>query len=113
MPKCRYARRSDHSQCQIKFTGHCIRMPTEEPANHFVIYESNIRSPLRPGAQKKAISKSNFITHATFSSESAQNQRNKKDRGEKVNVEPKFCLSPNDGDDYDWLKLIDFVRFKL
>ena len=37
---------------QLKFTGHCIRMPTDEPANRFVIYESRIKSSLRPGAPR-------------------------------------------------------------
>ena len=36
---------------QLKFTGHCILMPTNEPTSHFVIYESKIRSSLRPGRQ--------------------------------------------------------------
>ena len=27
-----------------KFTGHCIGMPTHEPANQFVIYKSKIKS---------------------------------------------------------------------
>ena len=37
---------------QLKFTGHCIRMPKDEPANRFVIYESRIKSSLRPGAPR-------------------------------------------------------------
>ena len=37
---------------QLKFTGHCIRMPTDEPANRFVIYESKIRASLRSGAPR-------------------------------------------------------------
>ena len=35
---------------QLKFTGHCIRMPTDEPINRFVLYESKVRPSLRPGA---------------------------------------------------------------
>ena len=35
---------------QLKLTGHCIRMPTDEFANRFVIYESKIRSSLQPDA---------------------------------------------------------------
>ena len=35
---------------QLKFTGNCIRMPTVEPANQFVIYESRFRSSLQPEA---------------------------------------------------------------
>ena len=38
---------------QLKFTGSCIRMPTDEPAYCFFIYESRIRSSLRPGVSKK------------------------------------------------------------
>ena len=37
---------------QLKFTGHCIRMPTDEPTNRFVIYESRIKSSLRSGAPR-------------------------------------------------------------
>ena len=37
---------------QLKFTGHCICMPKDELANRFVIYESRIKSSLRPGASK-------------------------------------------------------------
>ena len=37
---------------QLKFTGHCIRMPKDEPANRFFIYESRIKSSLRPGAPR-------------------------------------------------------------
>ena len=35
-------------QRQLKFTGHCSRIPTDGPDNRFVIYESKIRSSLRP-----------------------------------------------------------------
>ena len=38
---------------QLKFTGHCIRMPTDEPINRFVLYESKVRPSLRPGAQTR------------------------------------------------------------
>ena len=41
---------------KLKFTGHFIRMPTNEPANCFVIYESKIRSSLRPEYQGRHIS---------------------------------------------------------
>ena len=37
---------------QIKFTGHCIRIPTNEPANRFDIYESRIKSSLRSEAPR-------------------------------------------------------------
>ena len=37
---------------QLKFIGHCIRMPKDELANRFVIYESRIRSSFRPGAPR-------------------------------------------------------------
>ena len=33
-----------------KFRGHCIHMPTDEPANRFVIYEYKIKSSLWQGA---------------------------------------------------------------
>ena len=35
---------------QLKFTGHLIRMTTDEPANRFFIYESKIRSSILPGS---------------------------------------------------------------
>ena len=38
---------------QLKFTGHCIRMPTYEPANRFLSYESKTKSSLRPDVPKK------------------------------------------------------------
>ena len=34
---------------QLKFTDHFIRMPTDEPINLFVLYESKIKPSLRPG----------------------------------------------------------------
>ena len=37
---------------QLEFTDHCIRMATDEPVNRFVIYESRIKSSLRPGAPR-------------------------------------------------------------
>ena len=37
---------------QLKFTGHCISMPQDEPANRFFIYLSRIKSSLRSGAPK-------------------------------------------------------------
>jgi hypothetical protein len=37
---------------QLKFTGHCIRMPTDQLTNQFVIYESKIWSSLRQGAPR-------------------------------------------------------------
>ena len=36
---------------QLKFTGHCFHMSTDEPANQFVIYESRSRPSLQPGAR--------------------------------------------------------------
>ena len=38
------------ASANFKFTGYCIRMPSGEPDNCFVIYESKIRSSLRLGA---------------------------------------------------------------
>ena len=37
---------------QLKFTGHSNRMLKDEPANRFFIYESRIKSSLRPGAPR-------------------------------------------------------------
>ena len=37
---------------QFKITGHCIQMPTDEIAIHFVIYESKIRSSFWQGAPR-------------------------------------------------------------
>ncbi|CAF0980287.1 unnamed protein product [Brachionus calyciflorus] len=28
---------------QLKFIGHCLRMPTDEPANIYVLYQSKVR----------------------------------------------------------------------
>ena len=36
----------------LKFTRHCNRMSTDEPSNRFFIYESRIKSSLRPGAPR-------------------------------------------------------------
>ena len=38
---------------KLKFTVHCIRMPTDEPINRLVLYESKERPSLRPGARTK------------------------------------------------------------
>ena len=38
---------------QLNFTGHCIRMPTDEPINRFFLYESKVRPSIRPGAQSR------------------------------------------------------------
>ena len=40
------------SSFSLKFIGRCIRMPTDQPDNRFVIYESNIGPSLRPGTPK-------------------------------------------------------------
>ena len=39
---------------QLKFTGHCISMPTDEPINRFSLYESKDGTYLRPGAPTRA-----------------------------------------------------------
>ena len=39
-------------ELQLKLTGHCTRMPKDELANRFFIYESKIRFSLRTGARK-------------------------------------------------------------
>ena len=49
---------------QLKFTGHCIRMLTDESANCVFIYESKIKSSLWPA--KEDMSKSNIVQHSTF-----------------------------------------------
>ena len=51
---------------QLKFTGHCIRMPTDEPANRFVIYESRIKSSLRPGAPRTTYLNSKLSDYRIF-----------------------------------------------
>lgn len=38
---------------QLNFTGHCIRMDDDEPANRFILYESKIRPSNRPGAPRR------------------------------------------------------------
>ena len=38
---------------QLKFTDHCIRMPTHEPINLFVLDESKVRPSFRPVAQTR------------------------------------------------------------
>ena len=38
---------------QIQFTGHCLRMATDEPVHRFLFYESNIKDRLRQGKPRK------------------------------------------------------------
>jgi exonuclease III len=38
---------------QLKFTGHCLRMAADEPAHRFIVYESKIKTSLRPGAPRR------------------------------------------------------------
>ncbi len=38
---------------QLQFTGHCLRMPIDEPANIYVLYTSNIAPTHRRGAPRK------------------------------------------------------------
>ena len=45
---------------QLKFTGHCICMPTDELVNRFVIYESRIKSSLRLGTPRTTYLKNKF-----------------------------------------------------
>ena len=47
---------------QLTFTGHCIRMPTDEPINCFVLYESKVRPSIGPGAQTRAY-RQRFSSH--------------------------------------------------
>ena len=37
---------------QLQFTGHCLRMPNDEPANSYALYTSNIKSNLRGRGRK-------------------------------------------------------------
>jgi len=41
---------------QLKFTGHCIRMNNDEPANIYVLYMSKIKSSGRKGRPKRTYS---------------------------------------------------------
>ena len=36
-------------ECQLQFTGHCLHIPKDEPANIYVIYQSKIRRSNRQG----------------------------------------------------------------
>ena len=47
---------------QLEFTDHCFRMPTDEPINRFVIYESKVRSSPRP----KGHIEKHFSSHHLF-----------------------------------------------
>ena len=40
---------------QLKLTGHCICMPTDEPIDGLVLYESKVRPSLLPGVPTKDI----------------------------------------------------------
>ena len=40
---------------QLKFTGHCNRIPEDKPAKRFSIHESSIKSSLRPEHQGRHI----------------------------------------------------------
>ena len=73
---------------QLKFTGHCIRMPTDEPANRYVIYESSIRAISSTRSTKNDLNQSNFVENSTNWRESTWGQRDKKDGGIKIWVEP-------------------------
>ena len=66
---------------QLEFTCHCIRMPSDEPANRFIIYESKIRQSLRPDAPK---TKYLNLTRKSPNLLNARNQWHKKDGGEKI-----------------------------
>ena len=69
---------------QLKFTGHCIRMPTYEPANQFVIYESRIKFFLRPGALRTAY-RNQISSHILQTGEkSLESRKDKKDGGEQI-----------------------------
>ena len=72
---------------QLKFTGDCILMLIDEPNNRFVLYESKVRSPLRPGAPTSTYRQQIHRLIFYPSSESARTHRNKKDGGEQIYVE--------------------------
>ena len=65
-------------------TGFACHMPTDEPDNQFVIYESRIRSSLRPGAPNTTYS-NQISSHILRSDEKARKlKRDKKDGGEQI-----------------------------
>ena len=41
--------RTTINQRQMSFTGHCLRMETDEPDNMYVLYESKVNPTNRPG----------------------------------------------------------------
>ena len=45
--------RENIREWQLKFKGNCTRMPTDEPVNRFVIYESKVRLSLQPEAPSR------------------------------------------------------------
>ena len=49
---CQIPLRETIRERQLKFTVHCIRIPTDETPNRFFIYESRIKSSLRPVAPR-------------------------------------------------------------
>ena len=70
-------------ECQLKFTGHCIRMPTDEPANRLVIYESKIRSYLLPGAPRKTYI-NQISSRSLPGKKSVEDNELSKDGGEQI-----------------------------
>ena len=74
---------------QLKFTGHCIPMPTDEPINRFVLYESKVRPSLRPEAQTRTYRQK--ILPADIFLIYARSNRNMEDSGEQICVEQTFC----------------------
>ena len=66
--------------------------PTDEPANRFVIYESKFRWSFRPSASYLNFiyyPRENFVPYTTWRANECQ--WNKKDGGEKIEMEPSFC----------------------
>ena len=96
---------------QLKFAGHCNRMPTDEPINRFVLYESKVRPSLRPGAPTRTY-RQQISSHllpgekALEATEIWKMAVNKFVWNKHFVVSKKkslrtYLLSSNDDDDYD------------
>ena len=72
------------SKCQIKFTGYCICIPTDELANRFVIYESKIRSSLRPGVPMTTYINQISLQILQSGEKALESHRDNKDGGEQI-----------------------------
>jgi hypothetical protein len=49
---------------QLRFTGHCLRLPAEEPANLYILYEYKINTKPKLGRPRHTFLKqiSNYLT---------------------------------------------------